>query len=41
MKDSLVYIEHMQVCVGRIKAYTEGFDEHRFLDDFMVQDAVI
>jgi len=41
MKDQLLYIEHMLLSIERINAYTAGIDEHRFLEDFMVQDAVI
>lgn len=41
MKDPLLYIEHMQVCVDRIKTYTKNLKEEEFLENYMVQNAVI
>lgn len=41
MKNQLVYVEHIYTCVNKIKDYTTGFDEHRFLENPLVQDAVI
>lgn len=41
MKDPLLYIEHMQLCVDRIKTYTQNLKEEEFLENYLVQDAVI
>jgi uncharacterized protein with HEPN domain len=40
-KDPLIYIEHMQACVLKIREYTAGMDENHFLSSSLVQDAVI
>lgn len=40
-KDSIIYIEHITVCISRIKEYTEGIDEDGFLKSNLIQDAVI
>lgn len=31
----------MQECISKIRQYTQGMDEHAFLNDSLVQDAVI
>ena len=41
IKDPFVYIEHISACIDRIKEYTNGVDESRFLKDNLIQDAVI
>ena len=41
IKDPNVYIEHISACIDRIKEYTNGIDESRFLSDNLIQDAVI
>lgn len=41
IKDPIVYIEHISVCIDRIKDYSNGIDESRFLSDNLIQDAVI
>lgn len=40
-KDPIIYIEHISVCISRIKEYTEGIDEDGFLKNNLIQDAVI
>ena len=41
MKDDLVYIEHIQSSVDRILRYTEGLDYNSFLQNHLVQDAIV
>jgi uncharacterized protein with HEPN domain len=41
MKDDLVYIEYIQSSVDRILSYTEGLDFDSFLQNHLVQDAVV
>jgi len=40
-KDSIIYIEHIQNCIHKISEYTNGLNEAGFLQNSMVQDAVI
>ena len=40
-KDPIIYVEHIYTCVNRILEYTEGFDENSFLENNLIQDAVI
>lgn len=40
-KDPIIYIEHISVCINRIILYTEGLDENGFLENNLIQDAVI
>ncbi len=40
-KDPLVLLEHMSECIAKIKAYTKNLDRADFLQNEMVQDAVI
>jgi len=35
------YLEHIVEAIGRIHAYCENLDEHAFLSNSLVQDAVI
>jgi len=41
MKDDLVYIEHIQSSIDRIRSYAEGFDYDSFLQNQVVQDAIV
>lgn len=41
MKDPFIYLEHILECITRIKNYTNGLDEKAFLENELVQDAVI
>ncbi len=41
MKDDLVYIEHIQTSVNRIQSYTSGLNLDLFLENHMVQDAIV
>jgi uncharacterized protein with HEPN domain len=41
MKDSIIYIEHIKSCILKIKDYTKDLDETGFLQNTMIQDAVI
>ena len=40
-KNPLIFIEHIQECISRIKQYTKGIDEEGFLKNKLIQDAVI
>lgn len=40
-KNSVVYLEHIRDCITKIKKYTAGFEENDFLENSLVQDAVI
>jgi uncharacterized protein with HEPN domain len=40
-KDPLIYIEHIRTCISRIKEYTNGIDEEGFINNPLIQDAVI
>ncbi len=40
-KNSIVYLLHIQECINRIQSYTEGLGEKEFLDNLLIQDAVI
>ena len=40
-KNSIIYINHIKDCIIRIKSYTEGMDELSFLENPLIQDAVI
>jgi uncharacterized protein with HEPN domain len=40
-KDPIIYIKHISVCINRIILYTEGLDENGFLENNLIQDAVI
>jgi uncharacterized protein with HEPN domain len=40
-KEPIIYIEHIRVCISRIKEYTKGIDEDGFLKNNLIQDAVI
>lgn len=40
-KDPIIYIEHISICISRIKEYTQGIDEDGFLKNNLIQDAVI
>ncbi len=41
LKNNYIYIEHIQDCVNKILLYTKGMTEKDFLQNDMVQDAVI
>ncbi len=40
-KDPLIYLEHILVCIQKIKSYTANLNEADFLKNSLVQDAVI
>ena len=40
-KEPLIYLEHIQDCIIRIRDYTQNLTEQEFLKNNMVQDAVI
>lgn len=40
-KNPVIYIEHISVCISKIKEYTEGLDEVGFIQNNLIQDAVI
>lgn len=41
IKDPLIYIEHIRSCIAKIKEYTKGIEEKDFLENGLIQDAVI
>lgn len=41
MKDDLVYVEHIQSSVNRIQSYISGLNLDSFLENHMVQDAIV
>ncbi|TDB63633.1 HepT-like ribonuclease domain-containing protein [Arundinibacter roseus] len=40
-KNPVLYLQHILECITKIKQYTVGFDEPGFLENSLVQDAVI
>jgi uncharacterized protein with HEPN domain len=40
-KEPIIYLTHIQECISKIKQYTQGIDENEFLNNTLVQDAVI
>lgn len=40
-KNPIIYLRHIQDCIGKIREYTRGLDEDGFLNNTMIQDAVI
>ena len=40
-KNPIIYIEHIHRCIKKIKAYTAEIDEAEFLQNNLIQDAVI
>jgi uncharacterized protein with HEPN domain len=40
-KSSLIYLEHILACIEKIKTYTASLDEKQFLENTLIQDAVI
>lgn len=40
-KNQIVYINHNKDCIKRIKSYTNEMDEQSFLENSLIQDAVI
>jgi uncharacterized protein with HEPN domain len=40
-KDELIYLDHIRDCISRIRIYTTGMDEKGFMQNQLVQDAVI
>ena len=40
-KDPVIYIEHIKLCIQKIKEYTNELKEDDFLTNNMIQDAVI
>lgn len=41
MKDDYVYLRHILESIGRVREFTRGVPEKRFLKDALVQSAVI
>ena len=41
MKDDSVYLRHILESIGRVREFTRGVSEERFLKDALVQSAVI
>jgi uncharacterized protein with HEPN domain len=40
-RDDIVYLRHIRDAVGRVGSYVAGLDENRFMENPLVQDAVI
>jgi len=40
-KDNYIYIEHIKTCIEKIFTFTKGFSEEMFMENVIVQDAVI
>lgn len=40
-KDPLIYLNHMLECTRKIQQYTVGLDQGEFLNQSLIQDAVI
>lgn len=40
-KNPIIYIEHIAECIKKIKEYTNNLDESGFLNNPLIQDAVI
>lgn len=40
-KNPIIYIEHIDASISKIKEYTNGIDEASFLANSLIQDAVI
>ncbi len=40
-KDNFIYIEHIKTCAEKILFYTNNLNEQQFLENELVQDAVI
>ena len=40
-KSPVIYLRHIQDCIGKIQEYTKDLDEDGFLKNTMIQDAVI
>jgi len=41
LKNNHIYIEHIQNCIKKILSYTKGMEEEQFMQNDLVQDAVI
>lgn len=41
IKNPILYIEHINECIKRIKEYSIGIDEVSFLENNLIQDAII
>ncbi len=41
MKDDKAYLEHILLCISKIYNYTKEVDKEGFMNDDMIQDAVI
>lgn len=40
-KNPTIYLNHILDCINKIQAYTAGMDQDKFLNDSLIQDAVI
>ncbi|SFT90250.1 Uncharacterized conserved protein, contains HEPN domain [Algoriphagus locisalis] len=41
IKDPVIYLEHISACIQKIEEYTKEFNEESFLQNSLIQDAVI
>jgi len=40
-KNPVIYLNHIHDCINKIKDYTKGLDHDDFMDNSLIQDAVI
>ena len=40
-KEDITYIEHILLCMTKIKKYMKGISKQKFINDELIQDAVI
>ncbi|MEB2774661.1 DUF86 domain-containing protein [Algoriphagus sp. D3-2-R+10] len=41
IKDPVIYLEHISACIQKIEEYTKELNEESFLQNSLIQDAVI
>ena len=41
LKDDLVYIDHIKLCIQKIKQYIKDQNKEQFIDNELIQDAVV
>ena len=40
-KNPVIYLNHIQDCIHKIQDYTDGMDQDEFLNNSLIQDAVV
>lgn len=41
MRDNTLYLIHIFECINRIEKYVKGYNHEQFLEDSLIQDAVL